>query len=182
VGEDASYLETFDDVMQGIKQWALATIGTCPPLLAVAGGHHPALYTLIGRTFGGVYPQRPYKWFLRVADPLAFFRLIQPVLERRLEGSGAHRYTGELKIGFYDLTGIALIFEKGKLVDVSPLRGKDGYTVSFPWHLFWNVVFGDQSAAELREALPDVDTGGGKGMVLLNALFPKKASWVEGLA
>jgi hypothetical protein len=182
VGEDASYLETFDDVMRGIKQWALVTIGACPPLLPVASGHHPALSTLIGRTFGGVHPQLSYKWYVRVADPIAFFRLIQPVLERRLEGSGAHRYTGELKVGFYDLTGIALTFEKGKLIDVSRVRGKDGYTVSFPWNLFWNVVFGDQSAAELRGALPDVDTGGGKGTVLLDALFPKKSSWIEGLA
>jgi GNAT superfamily N-acetyltransferase len=182
VGDQASYIATFDDVIIGIKQWAETTFGFVPPMLLFDRGLHPAIYKLVDRKFGGVINTRIYKWYVRVPDPVAFFRLIQPVLERRLEGSGAHRYTGEFKIGFYDLTGIALQFEQGKMVDVKTIRGMDGYSVAFPWHLFWNVVFGDQSADELRAVLPDIEVNGGANAVLLDALFPKRMSWVEGLA
>jgi hypothetical protein len=140
------------------------------------------LSTLVERSFGGFVRRQSYKWYLRVPDPIAFLRHIQPVLERRLEGSGANRYTGEFRIGFYDLTGIVLKFEDGRIVEIAPMRGKDGYDVSFPWHLFWNVVFGDQSVEEIQAILPEVHARGGKGAVLINALFPKKKSWLEGLA
>jgi hypothetical protein len=182
VGEEASYVETFDDVMRGIKQWAMAKMGVCPTLLLMGPGGHSALYTLVNRTFGGDVYEHSYKWYVRVPDPVAFLRHIQPVLEGRLEGSGAHRYTGEFKIGFYDLTGISLRFERGRFVDISRITGKDGYNVSFPWELFWNVVFGDQSASEINAVLPDVWTSSGRSAVLVDALFPKKQSWIEGLA
>jgi hypothetical protein len=182
VGDQASYIATFDDVMRATKAWAETTLGFVPPLLLFDRGLHPAIDTMVDYKFGGVLNKRIYKWYVRVPDPVAFMRLIQPVLERRLDGSGAHRYSGEFKIGFYNLTGIGLQFEQGKLVDVKTIRGKDGYNVTFPWHLFWNVVFGDQSAADLRATLPDIDVNGGADAVLLDALFPKKMSWIEGLA
>lgn len=181
VGDQSSYLATFDDVMHGIRKWAQTRFGECPTLLVFAPGSHSSLDTLIGRKLGGVVRSHPYKWYLRVPDTIAFLRHIQPILERRLEGSGAHRYTGELKIGFYDLTGIALNFERGQIVEIAPTQGKDGYDISFPWHLFWNVVFGDQNIEEIHAILPEVSAGG-KGSVLVNALFPKKKSWIEGLA
>ena len=104
------------------------------------------------------------------------------MLERRLQGSGAHRFTGELKIGFHNLMGIALKFEEGRLLEITPLRALYEYDAIFPWHLFWNVVFGDQSADELRAVLPDIEVNGGTNAVLLDTLFPKRMSWVEGLA
>jgi hypothetical protein len=181
VGEQSSYLATFDDVMRGVKQWAVAKFGVCPTLLLFGSGAHSTLNTLIRRTMGGVVHQQAYKWYLRVPDTIAFLRHIQPVLERRLEGSGAHRYTGELKIGFYDLTGIELKFENGRISEMTEMKGRDGYDISFPWHLFWNVVFGDQSPEEIQAILPDVQRGGGKAGVLIETLFPKKKSWLEGL-
>jgi hypothetical protein len=181
VGDQSSYLETFNDVMRGIKQWALARYGESPTMVGFAPGIHDALDRLIERTLGGDSRRQPYKWFLRVPDPIPFLYSIQPVLERRLEGSGAHRYTGELKIGFYDLTGIALKFERGHVTEITNLKGKDGYDISFPWNLFWNVVFGHHTYNEINVILPDVGTGG-RGAVLLDTLFPKKKSWVKGLA
>jgi GNAT superfamily N-acetyltransferase len=182
VGDKSSYLQTFDDVMRAIYQWARGAFGECPTLMVLATGLHESLYRLVDRKFGGDLYPHSYKWYLRVPDPIAFLRHIQPVLERRLEDSGANCYTGELKIGFYDLTGIALQFERGRMVDVRGLQGKDGYSVSFPWHLFWNVVFGDLSVWDIYAVLPDVATNSGKNDVLIEALFPKKTSWLEGLA
>ena len=181
IGEEASYAESFEDVVMGVRQWATAEFGKCPAVLVWSAGNQSALHTLANHTTGGHVRNLSYKWYIRVPDTLAFLRHITPVLERRLEGSGAHRYTGELKIGFYDLTGIVLKFERGRIVDYGTLAGKDGYDISFPWHLFWNVVFGDHSVDEIHAILPDVWTGG-KHAVLMEALFPKKKSWIDGLA
>jgi hypothetical protein len=180
VGDQASYLETFDDVIQGIKQWALATYGECPALLGFGAGVHESVVHLVERTIGGLVRRRIYKWYLRVPELVPFLQHIRPVLERRLEGSGAHRYTGELKIGFYNLTGVLLKFERGRIIEITTTQGKDGYDASFPWNLFWNVLFGDHTVEEICVTLPEVYTNG-KGAVLLDALFPKKKSWLKGL-
>jgi hypothetical protein len=115
-----------------------------------------------------------------VPETIPFLRHIQPVLERRLEHSGAHRYTGELKIGFYDLTGISMKFECGRITSIETIQGKDGYDISFPWHMLWNVVFGHHGYDDLRAILPEV-WASGKAAVLLDALFPKKKSWLKGV-
>ncbi len=180
VGEESSYLETFEDVMRGIKQWALKRFGFLPALQSFGAGLHEALDTLIDRTQGGLIRRREYMWYVRVPQMIPFLRHIQPVLERRLEHSGANRYTGNFKIGFYDLTGINIQFEQGKITAIEPMRGKDGYDISFPWELFWNVVFGQHTYDELRYILPEV-WASGKAAVLLDALFPKKKSWLKGL-
>lgn len=181
LGDQASYLETFNDVVQGVKAWVTAHYGYTPAMLAFGSGIHETLDRLIDRSPGGMIRRREYAWYLRVPDAIRFLKKLRPVLERRLEDSGAHRYTGELKIGFYDLTGISLKFERGCLVDIVPLKGKDGYDVSYPWHLFWNVVFGYRTPDEIYALLPDT-WANSKGIVLLETLFPKIKSWVRGLA
>jgi hypothetical protein len=107
---------------------------------------------------------------------------IAPVLERRLRGSGAHGYTGELRIGFYDKTGLTLRFEKGCLAEATQgaLDERDA-DVSYPDHLFLNVLFGYHTYDELRAILPEVGAKT-KAAVLLDILFPKKRSWIMGLA
>ncbi|MCC6454874.1 MAG: GNAT family N-acetyltransferase [Caldilineaceae bacterium] len=180
VGDQSSYLETFGDVIQGIKQWVLAAHGKLPALLYLDSSLHEALDWMITRTRGGNIRRQHYKWYLRVPEPIQFLQQIQPVLERRLEGSGAHRYTGELKVGFHNLKGMSLKFERGRITEIMSIQGKDGYDVRFPWNLFWNVVFGDQSNEEINALLPEVWPSS-KGAVLLNTLFPKKKSWLEGL-
>ncbi len=182
VGTETSYLATFDDVMQGIKAWALAQYGYCPAMLAFGMGIHETLDQLITESPGGLVKQHlDYAWYLRVPDTIGFLKHITPVMERRLHGSGAHRYTGELRIGFYDLTGIRLTFEAGRVTSIESISGKDDYDIQFPWHMFWNVVFGHRTASELYDVLAEVFSNA-KATVLLNILFPKKTSWVHGLA
>ncbi|MEP6986896.1 MAG: GNAT family N-acetyltransferase [Chloroflexota bacterium] len=180
VGEEANYLETFDDVIRALKQWAQAKFGERPPLLSFAGGLHPSVDALIDRTHGGHIHTREYMWYVRVPEMIPFLQHIQPVLERRLVDSGAHGYSGELKIGFYDLTGISFKFERGRITTIEATQGKDGYDISFPWNLFWNVVFGQHNSDEIRAILPEVGASG-KGKVLIDILFPKKKSWLKGV-
>ena len=181
VGGESSYLETFEDVMRGIKGWALNRFGYLPALQSFGGGIDASLDTLIDRSVGGLIRRREYMWYVRVPEMIPFLRHIQPVLERRLENSGANRYTGDFKIGFYDLKGISIHFEQGKITGIENIQGKDGYDISFPWELFWNVVFGQHTYDELRFILPEV-WASRKAAVLLDALFPKKKSWLKGLS
>ena len=180
VGEKASYLATFSDVVQAIKVWATGHYGRSPEMLSFGGGIHETLDHLIDRSHGGLIRRREYSWYLRVPEPIRFLKHIGPILERRLAGSGAHRYTGELRIGFFTLRGISLQFEEGRLRDVAPISGKDGYDVEFPWHLFWTVVFGHRTADEILPILPEV-WANAKAAVLLEILFPRKKSFVLGL-
>lgn len=180
VGAESSYAETFDDIMHAIRAWSAERFGTPCAMLYFFQSTAPPVRRMVERFNGGSARNITYRWYLRVPDPIAFFRHIAPVLERRLEGSGANRYTGTLKIGAYDLTGIQLTFEAGKLTDVSTMEGKDGYDISFPWLMLWNVVFGDHAWEEMRPLLPEVYADG-RTAVLVEALFPKRPSWVRGL-
>ncbi|MBZ0285667.1 MAG: GNAT family N-acetyltransferase [Anaerolineae bacterium] len=181
VGPESSYLATFEDVMRAVKAWAPGHYGDLPPMMGFGTGIHDALARLIDRTIGGLVRRRVYSWYMRVVDPVRFIHDITPVLEARLENSGAHRYTGDLKIGFYDKTGLTLTFEEGRLTDVVLAPASGNFDISFPWHTFWNVVFGQHTYDDLRNVLPDV-WANSKSAVLLDALFPKKQSWIIPIA
>lgn len=181
IGPESSYIETFEDVMRAIKGWTLGHFGDVPPLMSVNATQHPALTTLIDRTIGGLIRRRVYSWYMRVVDPVRFIHDITPVLEARLENSGAHRYTGTLKIGFYDKTGLMLKFEQGRITEVARESGSSGFDISFPWHTFWNVVFGQHSHDDLRAVLPEI-WANGKVAVLLDVMFPKTYSWLAPIA
>lgn len=182
VGEESSYLETFYDVMRALRDHA-SHFDQPPTVIGFDSGIHPTLKTLIARTFSGNNSPRTYTWYLRVPDMAAFMRQIAPVLERRLEGSGANRYTGELTISFYQQTGLRLKFERGKLLEAENLIGlyEQSADAGFPQHTFLNLVFGHRSYEQLVTVLPDVYCNP-KAHALLEALFPLKRSWLLGLA
>lgn len=181
VGPESSYLATFEDVIRALKVWAAAKFPDPPVMIGFGSGIDSTLDTLIDRTQGGVIRRREYSWYIRVADPIRMMRDLTPLLESRLEGSGANCYTGSLKIGFYDKTGMALNFERGKLTSVEPMTGSGGYDIAFPNHSFWNVVFGQHGYDDLRAVLPEV-WASAKVAILLDALFPKQKSWLVALA
>jgi hypothetical protein len=182
VGEEASYVETFDDVMRALQDHARG-FDDPPAVVGFDSGIHPSLKTLINRAFAGNVQARNYAWYVRVQDVAAFMRCIAPVLERRLEGSGAHGYTGDLTVSFYDQTGVRLKFERGKLLDAENVTGlyEQIADAGFPYHTFLNVIFGHRSYEQLQPILPDVYCSP-KANVLLDALFPLKRSWLLGLA
>jgi GNAT superfamily N-acetyltransferase len=188
VGEQSSYLDTYEDVLREIK----AFIDTYyqdksefkPDYLYFDSGQHPALDLLISKTWGAV--KRPdvnlYAWYLRVENMARFLKHIAPVLERRLEHSGAHRYTGTLTISFYDLTGVEIEFTNGQITDVNQRRF-DIYEgdAKFPYHTFLNIVFGHRTFEELQLTLPEIWVTR-KASVLLTAMFPRQRSTLLPLA
>jgi GNAT superfamily N-acetyltransferase len=184
VGPESSYLATFGDALREMKAFADRAFENDPDArpghVSFDSGLPHAVDRLIERTWPGLVrqPERIYTWYLRVPDLPAFIRHIAPALEKRLENSGANRYTGDLKIGFYDLTGITIQFENGRIASVThgdlPLDEGDA---DFPYLTFLNLVFGHRTLDDLAYVLPEV-TFNRKAAVLLDALFPTQRSWV----
>jgi Acetyltransferase (GNAT) domain len=152
-----------------------------PPLNEISfwlGSAHP-VYDVLGETLAPFY-EPPYAWYIRVPDVLAFIRHIAPALERRLANSAAAFYTGELTLDFYR-GGIHLAFDKGHITHIELWRTptyKNNADVSCPALVFLQLLFGYRSLAELRFAFPDVRVEKSGAELLVNALFPKKFSWV----
>lgn len=186
VGENSSYLETFDDVIRGIKSFVEMFFAEHPenkPIrIGFDGGISTALDMLIDRTSSGVVRETIYAWYIRVADIAGFIRAIAPVLERRLVGSGANCFSGQIKISFYDQSGLMLTFDKGRIVDVKQGEVYQGKAdAAFPYHSFLNVVFGHRTIAELNHVLPECFANR-NAFIVLSALFPKKRSWLMAMA
>ena len=144
------------------------------------GSAHP-IYDVLGEALAPFY-EPPYAWYVRVPDMLAFIRHIAPALERHLANSAAAAYTGELTLDFYR-GGLHLVFDKGHITHIEPWRApayKNNADASCPALVFLQLLFGYRSLHELRYAFPDVRVENSTAEVLLNALFPKKFSWVIG--
>ncbi|GAC1645790.1 MAG: hypothetical protein NVS4B12_12150 [Ktedonobacteraceae bacterium] len=117
---------------------------------------------------------------MRVHDVPAFLRHIAPTLERRLASSAAAAYTGELTLDFYR-GGLHLVFDRGRITHIEPWRApayKNTADASCPALVFLQLLFGHRNLDELRYAFPDVRIEKSEAEVLINALFPKKFSWV----
>ncbi len=181
VGDKASYLETLEPVLRGVRDYAFKHIhGEQTPYgIWFDAGLYDVLEPLLSSHFNASFVPNHYAWYIRVPDLYGFIGRIQPVLEQRLEGSLAHRYTGKLHIGFYGKNGLLLGFEKGKLVEIGDsepdLHKGDA---RFPYLTFLNVMFGHRTPRELKMGYADVRFNH-HSEVLLNILFPKQRSWLK---
>jgi hypothetical protein len=142
------------------------------------GAEHP-VYQVAARQLPSVRP--PYAWYIRIPDLVAFVRHIAPALEERLARSLAPGYTGELKLNFYR-SGLRLIFQQGKIsVEPWPEAHTDTAGASLPGQTSYSLLFCHRTLEEIQSMWPDCwanDTA----HPLLNALFPKRAAFVYGLA
>lgn len=119
-----------------------------------------------------------YAWYVRVGDLPRFLAHIAPVLEERL-ASIQESFTGEIKLDFYR-NGLRLVFERGRLSKVEewqPPHNSRRADAGFPPNVFLQLLFGRRSLAELAYAFPDVWVND-EVEPLLEALFPKRPSWI----
>jgi hypothetical protein len=141
------------------------------------GLEHPA-YDILDAKLGPL--RGPYAWYVRVPDIPGFVRHIAPVLEKRLARSVMSGFSGELNITFYR-GGLRLVFGAGKLTGATdwsaPETNVNWDGAGFPPLVFLQLLFGHRSLKELRSAFPDC-WADEEANLLLNALFPKKVSWV----
>ena len=89
---------------------------------------------------------------------------------------------GEFTLDFFR-GGLHMVFDRGHIMQIEPWRApvyKSDADATCPALVFLQLLFGYRSLDELRYAFPDVRVENSKAEVLLNALFPKKFSWVPG--
>ncbi len=143
------------------------------------GAEHPAYVALDPQL---EKPVQPYAWYIRVADLPAFMRHIAPALERRLPGSVMENHSGTLRLNFYR-SQMTLVFEHGKIVEVGTYQPKNYAEgdAAFPDLTFLKLLFGHRSLADLRHADADCYPQNATAEVLLNILFPVRASNVLAL-
>jgi hypothetical protein len=147
------------------------------------GAEHPAYEVIPYRL---PRENRPYSWYLRVADIPDFLRHIGPVLEERIAQSYIAGHSGDLWLSFYT-NGVKMAFEKGKVKSVERWENPDTEReamVAFPNLTFLQLLFGHRSFDELKASFADCYDHAGRNqetIVVLRTLFPKKASNVWGL-
>jgi hypothetical protein len=140
------------------------------------GSQHP-LYDIFRERLPRL--RDPYAWYLRVPDLPSFLHLITPALERHINDSAIVGYSGEIRISFYR-SGLRLRLEKGRLVNIElwqPSQEQRG-EAAFPDLSFLQLVFGYRCFEELEQSYADCWYTDDERRVLLNTLFPKKASSV----
>jgi hypothetical protein len=122
--------------------------------------------------------ERPYAWYLRVPDLLAFVSLIAPALEGRLAASAQAGYSGELAVSFYR-DGLRLRFARGRIAVErwNPERIEAG-DAAIPDLTFPQLLFGFRALDELEAAFPDCWAVTDQARALLPVLFQKRSSHV----
>ncbi len=123
--------------------------------------------------------RKPYTFFVRVPDLVAFLEVIKPVLEKRLLGSAFANYNGLVKFNFYK-DGLSLDFKNGQIKAIQNLShdALDDPAATFPPLTFLHLVFGYRTMAELDHTYTDCSVKDAEMGNLVNALFPKKSSLV----
>jgi hypothetical protein len=140
------------------------------------GSQHP-LYDIFRERLPRL--RDPYAWYIRVPDLPKFIRHIAPALERHIAESAIVGYSGEVKISFYR-SGLRLALNKGKLIAIEPWipRHEDQGNAKFPDLTFLQLVFGYRDYEEIEQSFADCGYRDDEVRVLLNTLFPRKASSV----
>lgn len=182
VGGKSSYLATLNDVLRGVREHGQAHFDDKEPhAIRIHSNLYGIISALMGDGRSAAIRQTHYAWYIRVPDLVSFLTKIKPVLEQRLEGSLAHRYTGSLKISFYKREGLVMEFEDGCIKSIKmeeiPLEKEEA---AFPFDTFLNVLFGHQPLATLGSTLADVGYNP-KAFTLLNILFPQQDSYLAPL-
>lgn len=152
----------------------------CTSFCFMLGVEHPA-YEALGSNLP--YYTEPYAWYMRVPDLRGFLNHIKPVLEKRLAESIAPGHSREIRINFYR-KGLRIVIEHGRITSIEPWQPstESEGDIAFPGLTFLQVVFGYRSYDELHGAFADCWCDHEDVRVLINILFPKKASNVNGIA
>ncbi len=153
-------------------------------ILFALGGRHAVYDVLQSLQLGPETPvvpriSPPYAWYVRVPDLPRLLRRLAPLLERRLAASALASYSGEFHLSFFR-GGLHLVFTEGELSVAESWQQpfwRDSADGWFPPGVFLQLLFGYRSLDELRQAFPDVFVTK-RTELLLQALFPKRPSWV----
>lgn len=116
-------------------------------------------------------PERatPYTWYVRINDVLAVFQALAGEFERRIAASQFAGFSEEVVLGFYRYQ-IRLLFEQGKIKEITQLPGNQSPAIGIPPDLLPKLIMGFRSVDELAYLYPDFVSA--KQWDLVRALFP----------
>jgi hypothetical protein len=162
--------------LQGMAVELAADRGMAPTSIVVRlGDAHPFYDLGCGQHTD---PSAGTVWYVRIADVPGFLHHVGPVLQERLASSPAAGHSGTLALSFYR-DGVRLHFELGRLIGVErwPSPGQYEGDAWFPELTFIQLLLGYRSLAELEHAFPDCAVRDQEARTLVEALFPKRASY-----
>lgn len=129
-----------------------------------------------------IQPVKPYAWFVRLPDLLAFLNQVRPGLQKHLDASIAAGFHGELKVHNYR-SGWRMMFEQGQIGEITAWTPGDWHEgdARFPELTFLQLLCGRRRARQLADEHADANVNN-TAQVLLDALFPaaEGAVWVMG--
>jgi len=146
-------------------EYIYLNLGSRDPIFPYLGAYQP-------------FTQPSYAWYIRAPDLAGFVTLIAPALEKRIAGGPLAGLTTTLSLDFYR-SGLKLEFEGGRLTGAVNLLPGEGVDAMLPPLVFLQLLFGYRSTASLARALPDVRLN--QSAPMLDALFPRRRSWVKPL-
>jgi len=126
----------------------------------------------------GAVTEGRYGWQVRIPDPAAFLRKISPLLEQRLGASPYKTYSGTLLLDFYR-SHLFLKFNEGRITGIDSDGSEPDLTFGINEDLFAPLCLGYRSWEELQHCRPDIRPLTWQAGDLINALFPKKPSWIH---
>jgi predicted N-acetyltransferase YhbS len=151
--------------------------------VAIAGDHTLIGFDSPGTVFApqlrelGAEFEFGHGYYARIADPVAFLRLVEPLLSARLSASDLADAEGTLALSFY-ADGAALDYASGSIVEVRRIPGEEDPTdtggIGVAPDAFPALVLGRWGARGLEERVDDVFIGRDKH--LMNVLFPRRPS------
>jgi hypothetical protein len=148
----------------------------CEEIRLLLGSEHPAYDAARDLLDAAMMPNA---WYLHIPDISAFINHVAPVLETRLASSLLTGHTGELTLGFYP-RGLKLLFRDGRIsAENLPHVATRVADATFPGLTFLQLLVGYRSLSELEHAFPDCRVPRSHAArLLLDALFPRSASWI----
>jgi predicted N-acetyltransferase YhbS len=160
---------------ESVHQAMLAEQKPAPQVGLQISNNHPLVVRL-----AHLFPQENsgYAWFVRVPHLLSFLKKVTPVLDSNLQNSAFAGLNRLIRMNAFSL-GFELEFERGKLTRIDPWQPASWEDGDFlcPEKVFYHMVFGHRSFAELHAIYADCYDKKGAGDVM-DALFPKRCSYL----
>ncbi len=154
------------------ETWSFGWLGSAHPAFDAAPhlfGHPETLGTAFRRG----------AWYLRIPDIASFVRRVLPALEHRLAMSSEAGYTGVLRIGRYDLPGLELRFDHGRIAaDAWQQQDLHEGEARFADTTLLYALFGGRDLAELEDQFPYRVSVAPHARPVLRALFPARPSYL----
>lgn len=118
-----------------------------------------------------------YAWQIKIPNVLRLLNSMRPVLEKRVEASSFQKFSGTLRLNFYNMK-IDLRWVEGGLENVFPGEGDCMDTFSINADLFPALCLGHRTWREIKYIRPDISPSSGKSRLLIETLFPPRKSWI----